>query len=78
MRPRLHPQLDNLDWVPDDMAISRLRSCGSEDTKKTDDRENDGNHQGLDVLCARFVRISAEIGDIETQCCVIPKDSVKI
>ena len=40
--------------------------------------EDDGDYDGLDVLCARFVGISRKIGDIQAQGGVVAQDSVEI
>jgi hypothetical protein len=34
--PGFHPQTEDFDGVPDDMAIRRLSGCGSEDAKQAD------------------------------------------
>lgn len=34
VRPGFHPQHDDVDWVPENLTICRLSSCGSEDAKQ--------------------------------------------
>jgi hypothetical protein len=34
--PGFHPQTDDIDGVPENFAICRLRGCGSEDSKQAD------------------------------------------
>ena len=49
-----------------------VRMCGGELTK------DDGDDDSLDVLCAGFVGVSREVGDIQAQGGVVAQDSVKI
>jgi len=49
-----------------------VRMCGGELTK--DYRDDDG----LNVLCAGFVRISRKVGNVQAQGGVIAQDSVEI
>jgi hypothetical protein len=49
-----------------------VRMCGGELTK------DDGDDEGLDVLCARFVCVSRKIGDVQAQGGVVAQDSVEI
>ena len=49
-----------------------LRMCGGELTK--DDRD----YEGLDVLCAGFVGVSREIGNVQSQGGVVTQDSIEI
>lgn len=49
-----------------------VRICGMKLT------EDDGNDDGLDVLCAGFVRVSRKIGDVQAQRGIVAQDSVEI
>ena len=49
-----------------------VRMCGGELT------EDDGDDDGLDVLCARFVGVSRKVGDIQAQGRIVAQDSVEI
>ena len=82
VRPGFHPQTDDFDGVPDDAAICRLRGCGGEDAEEAHNRcnglvegqcgngggftEDEGDNNGLNVLCADFIGVAGEIGDVET------------
>jgi hypothetical protein len=37
VRARLHPQTEDFNRVPNDVAICRLSGCGSEDAKQAND-----------------------------------------
>ena len=49
-----------------------VRMCGGKLTK------DDGNDDGLDVLCAGFVGVSRKVGDVQAQGGVVTQDSVEI
>lgn len=49
-----------------------VRICGGKRTK------DDGDDDGLDVLCAGFVGVSRKVGDVQAQGGVVAQDSVKI
>ncbi len=49
-----------------------VRMCGGKLTK------DDGDDDGLDVLCAGFVGISRKVGDVQAQGGVVAQDSVEI
>ena len=49
-----------------------VRICGMKLT------EDDGNDDGLDVLCAGLVRVSRKIGDVQAQRGIVAQDSVEI
>ncbi len=46
--------------------------CGGKLTK------DDGDDDGLDVLCAGFVGVSRKVGDVQAQGGVVAQDSVEI
>lgn len=78
MRTASLPIADDLDWVPLDVTISWFGSGSCEDTEKTDDGEDDRDDDRLDVLRTGLLRVSREIGDIETESRVVTKDRVQI
>ena len=49
-----------------------VRMCGGKLTK------DDGDDEGLDVLCAGFVGVSRKVGDVQAQGGVVAQDSVEI
>ena len=49
-----------------------MRMCGGRLT------EDEGDDEGLDVLCAGFVGVSRKVGDVQAQCGVVAQDSVEI
>ena len=78
MRSGCHPEIDDFDGIPHDFAISCLGRCGREDAKQADDGEDDRDDNNLDVLGAGFLRISREIGNVQTQGGVVAQYSVEI
>lgn len=49
-----------------------VRMCGGQLTK------DEGDDDGLDVLCARFVGVSRKVGDVQAQGGVVAQDTVEI
>ena len=49
-----------------------LKMCGGILTK------DDGNEDGLDVLCAGFVGVSRKVGNVQAQSSVVAQDTVEI
>ena len=49
-----------------------VRRCGGELTK------DDGDDDGLDVLCAGFIGVSRKVGNVQAQGGVVAQDSVEI
>lgn len=78
MRTASLPIADYFDWVPLDVTISWFSSGSCEDAEKTDNGEDDGDDDRLDVLRTGLLCVSREIGDIETKCRIVTKDRVQI
>ena len=49
-----------------------VRMCGG---KLTTD---EGDYDGLDILCAGFVGVSRKVGDVQAQGGVVAQDSIEI
>ena len=40
--------------------------------------EDNGNNEGLNILCAGLIRVSRKISDIQAECSIVSKDTVEI
>ncbi len=49
-----------------------VKMCGGKLTK------DEGNNDGLDILCAGFVGVSRKVGNVQAQGGVVAQDSVEI
>lgn len=78
MRSRVKPIADDYDGIPLDFAVSRLGASGSEDSEKTNDSEDAGNDNCLNIDCARLVGISSKICDVKAQRCVVSENAIQI
>ena len=78
VRARFAPVADNDDRIPDDLAVRRLRGGSSKDSKETDNREDDGNDNDLDILRVWRLRVSCEIRNVQSKSCVVAQHTVQI
>lgn len=77
-RAVLHPLVDDVDGIPHDLAIRRLRGGGREDTEQAHDGEDAGDDDGLDILRAGLVGVAGEIGNVEAEGGVVAQYAVEV
>jgi hypothetical protein len=72
------PIINNLDRVPDYMAIRCFGGCSGEDTKQTNNGEDARNDNCLDVRIIPLGRIPGKVGNVEAQSGVVAEYRVEI